>query len=157
LIVLVDGHNALHALGIDAGNHEADRGALIARVRSIARPKRDQAVVFFDGHPEPGAFGTTTLRGVRVVFSEGREADEAIVDAIRAADASGRVVVVTDDLGLSRRATQLGASAVRVWEWFARANPPRDADSRAGEEKPEGSGGFTPADFGFDDDASFRV
>jgi predicted RNA-binding protein with PIN domain len=115
LIVFVDGHNALHVLGVDAGGHEADRGALVADVRSRTR----RGVVFFDGHPPPGEFGAYEAKGVRVVFSMSREADDSIVDAVRESAQPGAILVVTDDLELARRAAQLGAKTARVREFFA--------------------------------------
>jgi YacP-like NYN domain-containing protein len=136
--VLVDGTNALHALGIDAGGLEADRGVLLRQVRSRAR----KATVFFDGHPPPGEFDAYEARGVRVAFSLGREADELIVDAVRDADQAGALLVVTDDLELARRATQLGARTCRVRSWFARELPAPRA-----EHKPAAHG-FTARDFG---------
>ena len=144
MIVFVDGHNVMHVLGIDAGNHEADRGALIADVRERVRLLTPGATVFFDGHPPGGEFASSTARGVRVVFSMSREADDTIVDAVRDADQAGQVLVVTDDLGLSRRASQLGAKTSRVRAFFARA---ADRVSEA-DEKPTDAGGFTAADFG---------
>jgi predicted RNA-binding protein with PIN domain len=119
MIVFVDGHNALNVLGVDAGNHEADRGTLIREVRERVRRMRPGATVFFDGHPPPGEFAVGEARGVRVVFSLHREADDAIVDAVRDAAEPTRVLVVTDDLGLARRVGQLGATTARVRAFFA--------------------------------------
>jgi len=148
MIVFVDGHNALHVLGVDAGGHEADRGALVADVRDRVRLLTPGATVFFDGHPPGGEFAASQSRGVRVVFSLSREADDAIVDAVRDQDQAGRVLVVTDDLELSRRVAQLGAKTTRVRTFFARAagRVAEDVD-----EKPSDSGGFTPSDFGLPD------
>lgn len=145
MIVFIDGHNALHVLGVDAGGHDADRGALVADVRERVRRLTPGATVFFDGHPPPGEFAATQNRGVRVAFSMSREADEAIVDAVRDEDEPGRVLVVTDDLELARRVSQLGARTSRVRRFFAAAP---DRVSEEADEKPTGSGGFTPADFG---------
>lgn len=144
MIVFVDGHNALHVLGIDAGNHEADRGALIADVRERVRKLTPGATVFFDGHPPGGEFASSQARGVQVVFSLSREADDSIVDAVRDADQTGRILVVTDDLELARRVAQLGAKTTRVRKFFSRGAPPDEDPS----EKPTDSGGFTAADFG---------
>jgi hypothetical protein len=148
MIVFVDGHNALHVLGVDKGGHEADRGALVADVRERVRRLTPGATVFFDGHPPGGEFAASQARGVRVVFSLHREADDAIVDAVRDADQAGRVLVVTDDLELARRVTQLGAKTTRVRTFFARG---ADRVAEDADEKPEDSGGFTPADFGLPD------
>lgn len=128
MIVFVDGHNALNVLGVDAGNHEADRGTLVREVRERVRLMRPGATVFFDGHPPPGEFAASQVRGVRVVFSLDREADDAIVDAVRDAADPRRVLVVTDDLELERRVKQLGAISARVRAFFAgeRAAPARE-------------------------------
>ncbi len=144
MIVFVDGHNALRVLGVDAGNHEADRGALIADVRERVRHLTPGATVFFDGHPPGGEFASSQVRGVRVVFSLSREADDSIVDAVRDANEAGQVLVVTDDLGLARRVTQLGAKTTRVRKFFSRGAPAVEDVH----EKPTDSGGFTAADFG---------
>ena len=47
MIVFVDGHNARNVLGVDAGNHEADRGTLVREVRERVRLMRPGATVFF--------------------------------------------------------------------------------------------------------------
>ena len=139
MIVFVDGHNALNVLGVDAGNHEADRGSLVREVRERVRLMRPGATVFFDGHPPPGEFATSQARGVRVVFSMNREADEDIVDAVRDADDPRRVLVVTDDLGLSRRVQQLGAVAQRVRAFFAVTGAKEQPDhERSGQVAHEG-------------------
>jgi hypothetical protein len=133
MIVFVDGHNALNVLGVDAGNHEADRGALVREFRERVRRMRPGATVFFDGHPPPGEFAVGQARGVRVVFSLHREADDAIVDAVRDADEPRRVLVITDDLELARRVAQLGATTARVRAFFARGastQPQHDARDR---------------------------
>jgi hypothetical protein len=100
--------------------------------------------VFFDGHPPGGEFAASQVRGVRVVFSLHREADDAIVDAVRDADQAGQVLVVTDDLDLARRAAQLGAKSTRVRTFFAAA----PTDAREGDEKPSGAGSAHAADAG---------
>ncbi len=145
MIVFVDGHNALFALGVDAGGHEADRGALVADVRGRVRRLAPGATVFFDGRPPGGEFAESSARGVRVVFSGAREADDAIVDAVRDADEPGRVLVVTDDLALSRRVAQLGAKTTRVRTFFSRRV---DGQVEPPDVKPADCGEFTAADFG---------
>lgn len=138
--VLVDGHNAMHRLRIAGPTPERARDRLLARVRAVS-PRG--ATVFFDGHPGPGAFGGTEAGGVTVRFSGDAEADEAIVDSVRSSRRARNLVVVTDDLELAKRAEQLGASSLRVAQFFAEeAGVEADLDAKAGAE------GFTASDFG---------
>lgn len=139
---LVDGHNAMHRLRLAGAPVETLRERLVARVRAAA-PRG--ATVFFDGHPSSGAFGGTEDRGVTVRYSGDREADEAIVEHVREARHPRRLVVVTDDLELARRAEQIGASSMRVAQFFA------DVSAPEAPEKPV-SGGFCAADFGLPDE-----
>jgi predicted RNA-binding protein with PIN domain len=135
---LVDGHNAMHRLRLSGGPVESLRARLVTRVRAAAPLG---AVVYFDGHPSPGAFGGTEDRGVTVRYAGDREADEAIVEHVRDARHPRRLVVVTDDLELARRVEQLGASSMRVAQLFA------DVQVAEAPEKPV-VGGFRAADFG---------
>jgi hypothetical protein len=146
VIVLVDGTNALRSLGVDAGGYEADRGALVADVRRRTR----KGVVFFDGWPPPGEFVESAARGVRVVFSKGREADDEIVDAVRDADDPRRVLVVTDDVPLGRRAAQLGAKHLRISGYFTKDAPVEGGETDAAREAqvahPSDAGGLSDAE-----------
>jgi len=141
--ILVDGHNVAHRLRL-AGASEAVCEQVVTRVRGAA-PRG--ATVFFDGHPGSGAFGGTEHRGVTLRFSGGAEADQGIVDHVRQAKRPRAITVVTDDLELARRVEQLGASSLRVRQFFADLpyfsavrEPPPDSKSAPG--------GFTAADFG---------
>ena len=135
---VVDGHNALHRLRLAGRGIAAIRAKLLTRVRAAA-PRG--AVVFFDGHPGSGEFGGTEDRGLTIRYAGSIEADQAIVDHIRAARHPQRITVITDDLELARRAEQVGAAAMRVGHFFAVLDVP-DPDAKPG------AAGFSAADFG---------
>jgi hypothetical protein len=138
MAVLIDGHNALHRLGILSGDHEGDRRELVIRVREID----PRAVIYFDARNAPAGLPEVTREvGVRVRYVRETEADEAILERVRE---QGGGVVVSDDLELLRRARQLHARTRTVADFFDEAG-----DEPAPEVKPEeGAGGMRPEDFG---------
>ncbi|MGH7163323.1 MAG: NYN domain-containing protein [Planctomycetota bacterium] len=144
--VLVDGHNAIYALKLGAGDHAAQRRQLLALVASRA----PDAVVYFDARNAPaGSAGNAREGGVRVEYCRGREADAAILDAVRHAERPEELRVVTNDREVRGSAAQLGARVSSVREFFgerkrdrAAAKPPPPADLPR----------FTPADFGLPDE-----
>lgn len=147
--VHVDGTNALHRLGAGASaDLPADQGRLVDAVRALvrARPRGPRlaqpasATVHFDGFPRGGGYAGTESDGVHVRWSQDREADEDIVDAVRAAGSPARVLVVTDDATLAARVRSLGAGTRGVAAYFRTTDRPAD-------DKPT-PGGFTAADFG---------
>ena len=141
--VLVDAHNAIHRLRVRGRDIEAMRAVIVARVRTIM-PRG--ATVHFDGHPPAGAFGGTEDRGVTIRYSGSAEADDAILEELRATRTPGRYTVVTDDLELARRAEQLGAASVRIRHFFTEpAGHPRVQESHA-RARPTGDA-FRPSDF----------
>jgi len=77
---LVDGHNAIHALGLRAASREEERRELGRRVLAVD----PDATVYFDakGAP-PMPFDAAREGGVRVVYCRHRDADEEILDAAR--------------------------------------------------------------------------
>jgi hypothetical protein len=137
--VLVDGHNALHRLGLKSGNHEADRRELLIRVREVD----PRAVVWFDarGAP-PGLPESTREHGVRVRYARRTEADRAILDRVLDADRPGRLLVVTNDIEMARKARQLGAKTATVDSWF----DPGSGPDESADDKPD-PGGLSPEDF----------
>ena len=142
---LVDGHNAAHRLRLRGGS-VAVREAVVDRVRALVRRG---ATVYFDGHPEPGAFGGTEIRGVTIRFSGTEVADDEIVAHVRTSKRPRTLTVVTDDLGLARRIEQLGAKSIRVGAFFSKVpkSPPHAVHHVPNEEIPA-TYGLRPADFG---------
>jgi len=144
---LIDGHNALGALRIRAKTHEAARQALLRRVAVVA----PRATVFFDAREAPRDLPESGCeQGVDVYYCRRREADQAILDEVRAADDSRDLIVVTNDREVAGRATQLGARAVGVTEFLGAA----DGGPRMGEVRrlPQIHPRLTPQDFGLPDE-----
>lgn len=142
--VLIDGHNAMAALKVGGKTHEAQRRNLLRRVAEVA----PQATVFFDARRAPsGIMETLSELGVTVRYCRNMEADAAIIAAVRGAGAPAQLIVVTNDREVAGKATQLGARALSVKEFFG----PRSPLPRPGQKlpkKPE----FTPQDFGLKDE-----
>ena len=145
--VLIDGHNALGALRLRARTHEGRRRLLLSLVAKIA----PRATVFFDARRAPaGAVECKSELGVDVQYCRKREADAAILDAVRDADAPGELIVVTNDREVAGRAAQLGARALGVVEFFG--PPPPPPPEEAGRPRFRLRPHFTPADFGLPDE-----
>ena len=142
MTTLIDGHNALHRLGLRTGNHEADRRELVRRVRAIDA----SAIVFFDARSAPPDLPSSTREGgVRVRYCRNEEADTAILRRLRESETAAGFTVVTDDREVAGSARQLGARSRSVHAYFDRSGREAMETERA---DPSGSGGFTPEDFG---------
>lgn len=145
--ILVDGHNAIHRLGLHAATREGERHALLDRVRRLDA----RATVFFDAlHGSVLGGGPGREHGVAVRYCQRDIADHEIVREVRTLlerDAREPVLVVTDDHELAGRARQVGAQARGVEDWFGVrdevALPPPSA-ARGPQDKP-----LSAADFGF--------
>jgi len=144
--ILIDGHNAMGALRIRGPTHEAKRDTLVARVAGVA----PGAVVFFDARKAPpGLLGLPNRFGVDVRYCRAREADDAIIEAVRDADAPEGLLVVTNDSAVRRTCVQLGARAMGVREFFGPRAPSHTPAPRA--RMPRTVPRFTPRDFGLPD------
>jgi predicted RNA-binding protein with PIN domain len=142
--VLIDGHNAMAALKVGGETHEAKRRNLLRRVRDVA----PDATVFFDARRAPaGVMDTMSELNVSVRYCRGREADAAILEIVRASGAPGQIIVVTNDREVAGKASQLGARALSVKDFFGPRSP-LPFPGRRPPPKPE----FTPQDFGFKTD-----
>ncbi|MCZ6574780.1 MAG: NYN domain-containing protein [Planctomycetota bacterium] len=120
--VLIDGHNALHRLGLwGKGDHEQARRTLLSKVRRAA----PEAIVFFDARDAPAGIPRRAREdGVRVVYCSRREADAEILDRVRNSSLAQGLLVVTDDRELAGRAQQLGARHEAVAEFFEAGGAP---------------------------------
>jgi len=117
--LLIDGTNLLHAMSRAAGRTPAS--AVIARLRGVA--SGDIAIeLIFDGPAERNLRGERIAPGITVRYSGPRTGDEllvSLVDEVRAQgglDATGRVLVVSDDRELAFALRQRGArTAGTAW------------------------------------------
>jgi len=132
---LVDGNNLAHALGLSRGSR-ADRETCARVLAAFCRSRGARATVVFDGPAPATPLGAGEPRRLRVVFSEGRTADEVILGQVKASRAPRDLIVVTSDKSLGDRARHMGADRERVHE-FARRLGPRSVAAGAREEKPE--------------------
>ena len=100
------------------------REGLVSELCDVARRKRKNLTVVFDGPPEPGrpkvqAFGTVT-----VVFAAPRSADEEIIRRIREARDPRGVTVVTDDRMLAAEVASAGARTAGIGIFARDASSP---------------------------------
>ena len=144
---LVDGHNAIFRLGLAGADAAGLRAELLRRVARVA----SQATVFFDAQGSSvSAPSVEREGGLDVRFCRGAEADEAILEAVRAAAQPGQLLVVSDDRELAGRARQLGARSAGVREFLepkgaADAPDPEPAAPRGAARDDRR---YTAADFG---------
>jgi hypothetical protein len=116
--LVVDGTNLLYALSRDAERQPP--AALIGRLRAII-PAAIAIELVFDGPAERGLRGERIASGVRVRYSGARSADSVILTLVDEAslgglDATGEILVVTDDRDLRNRLRVRGArSAGAAW------------------------------------------
>lgn len=129
--ILVDGNNLLHALPPDRRRRDEVRREVLERVRHESM----QVTVVFDGPPPDAGPESESLGQVTVLYSGGRTADDVIVARIPEGPRGRQWVVVTDDVGLSRRARARGASTRTLAEW-RRQRAPRRRGSRPARERP---------------------
>ena len=132
--LLVDGYNIIHALPefrklLDSKLSDA-RAALIHSLGRLAAAKKGNVTihVFFDAKKTPDFLGDSEphLAGVEVHFSEGQNADEAMLDFLHRFPNLAEVTVVTNDVGLARRARDEGAmtlSSAGLAHRLAKINP----------------------------------
>ena len=105
---LVDGNNLIGRLG------GGSRDGLVSELCDVARRKRKNLTVVFDGPPEPGRPKVQAFGNVTVVFAAPRSADEEIVRRIREARDPRGVTVVTDDRLLAAEAASAGARTAGI-------------------------------------------
>jgi len=109
--LLVDGTNALHALG--EGGRPLGATAVIGRLRALVPPGVGITVVL-DGAPAPGAAERRPAGGLEVRYA-GRRSADAVLAEIAASRPEG-TLVVTDDRELGAAVRAVGArTAGTAW------------------------------------------
>jgi predicted RNA-binding protein with PIN domain len=129
---LVDGNNLAHALGL-AQEGLADRGACARAVAAFCRSHGAQATIVFDGPAPQGSKTTSELHRVRIIFGEGRSADDIILRLLTNSKTPGDFTVVTSDKSLGDKARHRGASVERAHEFSRRLDRSRHSSPRASE------------------------
>jgi len=145
MTVVLDGYNVIHAVPelerrLDQ-SLEAAREALVRMCREFRARRGDigRLVVVFDGD-EAYARGPAADRGgVTVLFTRREEeADERILQFIRADGGRSRFVIVSNDTHIFNNARAHGARVMSVNEFYAQLRPARasQAEHSDVEEKP---------------------
>lgn len=104
----VDGYNLLCHLKLDR-NHEREQAR--ARVLGLLSGRCER--VWFDGK----SASREHRAGIEVHFTAGESADDAIVEALRAAGGAG-ITVITNDAELQQRCRQLGSAVQSCAEFL---------------------------------------
>lgn len=123
---LVDGYNAMHAVGSFAGS-KAPRGLQRARERFLTRlsallepESRGRTRVVFDAHVR-SPVGTTqeTIAGIQVLYATRYdEADDLLEELIRSHNAPRNLTVVSGDRRIQRAAERRRARALSAEAWL---------------------------------------
>ena len=131
---LVDGNNLAHALGLQSGGL-ADREGCARMVGEFCRSHGAQATIVFDGPAPPGTQAVRAGHRTRVLFGEGRAADDPILRVLTEAKAPRDFTVVTSDKSLGDKARHRGAAVLKAHE-FARRLERRGLPLQTPAEKP---------------------
>lgn len=150
---LVDAHNALYRLfPSPPENADEARRVLVQRAQASLRKRgdKDRAHLVFDTTPAGKLRAGTSSSDGPVAWSYAvGSADEEILRILRVNDArvgESPIVVVTDDRELRGRASQLGASTLRVHEWFEGKDAVKEREAR------QAGPPLKASDFGFETD-----
>ncbi len=116
---LVDGNNLAHVLGLASGG-VADREACATLVGRFCRSQGAQATIVFDGPAPAGSAATRSGSRLRVIFGEGKSADEILLRFLAASKTPRDFTLVTSDKSLGDKARHRGASLERAHEFAQR-------------------------------------
>ena len=130
---LVDGNNLAHALGLRSGGL-ADREACALMVGEFCRSHGAQATIVFDGPAPAGTQAQRSGHRTRVLFGEGRAADDLILRFLADAKAPRDFTVVTSDKSRGDKARHRGAVVLKAHEFARRLE--RKAPLQGPTEKP---------------------
>ena len=124
--LLIDGYNLIYAAGIVGRGHgpgglQRSRLALLNFLAESLEPAElPRTTVVFDAHDAPrGVPRQVDHRGITVRFAvQYQEADDLIVELIRADSAPRRLVVVSSDHQIQRAARRRKAKAIDSDVWY---------------------------------------
>ncbi len=148
MTTLLDGHNAIHVLGLAGKPPEESRRSLL--LLAADRAEADLEVHFDARSAPPGLPKVGREHGVPVHYHRKEPADEAIVRRVREAAPPSAILVVTDDRELRGRVRQLGGRVAGIREFFADTEPPPP------EEKRLTGRPLRPEDFGLPEKVNLR-
>jgi len=128
---IVDGYNFAHQAGLFSGEVEAIRQRVVNRIGGLAG-RQDRVTVVWDAREKPPGAPRRVRSGiVEQLFAQGDgSADETIIALVREASDTGGICVVTDDLGVSRPARNMGARVLSVQEAGEKLHFPRERRQR---------------------------
>jgi hypothetical protein len=145
--LMVDGTNLLHALSTSP--ERAPAAALVGRLRGVVPPTVTIEIVF-DGLPDPGLRGELIASGVMVRYSGRRSADAVLLALVAevhdtdGAEATARILVVTDDLDLRARLRVRGARTAGAAWLMGRLDRGRLVSPSVGNPRPPRRTGASP-------------
>ena len=98
---IIDGYNLIKQTpGLNKSSLEGSRASLIQFIK-VSRPQGSQnnrVTVVFDGQANTAAsWPSYQDSGIRIIFSQGMNADEKIKELVETADSPKNIVVVTND------------------------------------------------------------
>jgi predicted RNA-binding protein with PIN domain len=119
---LIDGNNVIGQRGQGYETWYKDKPAarrqLLNDLAQLARVKKTQLSVVFDGAPEPHFPDGSSFRGVKVFYARaGSDADTRIVDLVERERNRKALVVVTSDRALAARVRVCGVRVLRSGEF----------------------------------------
>ncbi|MGM0441684.1 MAG: NYN domain-containing protein [Elusimicrobiota bacterium] len=120
---LIDGYNFLHKYSEKfPGNLRKSREKFIKKIKKT-RPEgssRNKITVVFDGQP---GINFPSEKGLNVIFTSGREADDIICDIVEESSNPKRIKVITEDNFLKRRVKEKGARIMKLQKFYVRIFP----------------------------------
>ena len=129
---ILDGYNIIQSgpdVLLASGTLEKKRDFLLELVSGFLKGVKGPvaATVVFDG-PESapymnGGASASFCRGVNILFSEGRTADERIEELVLGNTKPDELVIVTNDKGIRRRLGGTGARVMEVAEFVKKLLP----------------------------------
>ena len=115
---IIDGFNLFHKIGAIAESSTPRRDLVhYIRANNLTGSHINRVTIVFDGYE------TAELHvdpDYRIVFSDGRTADDIIMEFVRTAHNKRELVVVSDDLEIRDCASCEGASVCRPLEFIGR-------------------------------------
>lgn len=143
---VIDGYNLMHALGLMSrgarpGQLRRARTALLERLTRMPAAAQNHFLVVFDSSPNRADDPKMQeIRGISVVFSHDRPADDWIIRYLASDPQCRDLVIVTDDRRIHTAARRKGCAFLRCVDFLAAGKsaiePPRNHPA-TDQEKPQ--------------------